>query len=316
MTDNLVLPIDLFAFNTRMSFSYLGFFLFLFVFIFSVYKIFKNELDPSSRFDLGFKTLFGSLLVARILAVLNNLGHYSSNWSEVFNVFDGKFLYSGLVLGIIILVIFFNSKLNKRLGYLFILDRLLISYIIAVIWLILGMVLDGHILGVVNYGSFSFTYSDGLTRFPVGLLQIAYNVFAFILFIFLVRLKEKRGLISSIYLVLFASIEFVLRYFSANYEPIFFNLLDLYQIISLIIIVMSIFMIMSINKSGKIENNLENDRIDTNTDRAQFDINEFKRRKISAKEMFSMSYSSIGKDSKEFLPTKERVSRWYKKIKK
>lgn len=316
MTDNLVLPLSVLAFNNKISFSFIGFIIFCLIFLFSVYKIFKDDLDSYTRFDLGFKTLFGILIVSRVLAVINNLGLYESDWSSVFNLLDGKFLYSGLVLGIIVIVVFFNAKINKKLGYLYTLDRLLISYIFSIIFLILGMALDGRIMGIVNYGGFGLNYADGLTRFPVAFIQIAYNIFCLIPFMLLARLKEKRGLVSGIYLIVFSAIEFILRYFSANYEPAFFNLFDLYQIISLIIIVICIFFIISLNKTTKKESLNSNAKSDGTIQRAQFDIDEYKRRKLTAKEMFSMSYSSIGRDNKELLPTKERVSSWYKAMKR
>lgn len=316
MTDNLVLPLSVLAFDTKISFSFVGFFIFCLIFLFSVYKIFKNDLDPYTRFDLGFKTLLGMLVVSRVLAVINNLGLYESDWSQIFNLLDGKFLYSGLVLGIITIVVFFNGKINRKIGYLYTLDRLLISFIYSIVFLILGMALDGRIMGIVNYGGFGFSYADGLTRFPVVLIQIAYNIFCMVLFVLLVKLKEKRGLISAIYLITFSAIEFILRYFSANYEPVFFNLFDLYQIVSLIIIVVSIFFIISLNKNTNGNLLERKTQTDGNIQRAQFDIDEYKRRKLTAKEMFSMSYSSIGKDNQELLPTKGRVSSWYKAMKR
>ena len=111
---------------------------------------FRDKLKPASIFDLSLVNLVVILLISRILGVMANFNTYVMNgWGlspdlesnfrwykllpwNLFNVFDGGYFYGGLLLGLIFSTALVFVKASKNKSFLYMMDRLVISFSITV----------------------------------------------------------------------------------------------------------------------------------------------------------------------------------------
>jgi prolipoprotein diacylglyceryltransferase len=291
MTDNLTLPIQISFQSITLDPGVLGLILFILSVVYYYYRFLYKQVETFAIYDQAFKTLFVMLIVARSLAVLNNLDYYVNDWTKVFDLTDGRIFYPGLLLGSVVSVFFFSSKMAAKTGFLNLLDQAVKIYSLSVIWLILGVFLSARSFGVVYEGWLAISYTDGAMRFPLHIIQLVYNIAAFVIFLVVSKPGNRSGTAAAFYIMVYAALEFILRFFTSSFEPVIFNIIDLHQFIYLILLVFSIMVLLRINQIQSIEAAGKLDEIDVKR-RNKIDLKDFKPSKIPAKELFSLSYSS------------------------
>src|SRR3989344_4722943 len=250
--------------------------IYLFIIIFFITYLFvfwvqsKKDLKNNALFDIAFVSFFSSIFVSRLLGMLNKLGEYKDlKWNFLpvsieqeqfvflknnpwtfFNLNDGNFLYVGLFFGLIlgVIILYLNSNQKKSIYLLF--ERLLIAYCIAAITVLLGMFLQGINVGAeVTEGILKITYSDGISRYPLQLLEILFLI-VFLIYrfgqnrIFKRAELSPRGMVLQFF-VLFGLSEFLFQPYSEKYTKDFLNAIDLTQLISLSIILVGVVLALS-----------------------------------------------------------------------
>lgn len=292
MTDNILLPITLSIADYNIDFGLISVVLFVIIFVSSIYQNLIKRVETFEIFDFGFKTILIMVLIARLLAVINNPNYYLADLSQIFNLQDGKFFYPGLILGLILSVFFMSSSLVKQVGYMKLLDISIRAYAYSAVWLLLGFFLSARSLGVQFEGAIGVKYLDGGLRFPSSLIQAIYTLVGIIILTVWPNIKTKSGITAAIFVMLYSALEFILRFFSNGYDPVILGFIDLYQFFYLIFLTFSILIFIRINQILKLDAQEQFMENDLTSVRAKFDVSGFKKERISAKELFSLSYGS------------------------
>jgi hypothetical protein len=292
MTDNILLPITLSIADYNIDFGLISVVLFVIIFVSSIYQSLIKRVETFEIFDFGFKTILIMVLIARLLAVINNPNYYLADLSQILNFQDGKFFYPGLILGLILSVFFMSSSLAKKVGYMKLLDIAIRAYAYSVVWLLLGFFLSARSLGVQFEGAIGVRYLDGGLRFPSSLIQAIYTLVGIIILTVWPNIKTKSGITAAIFVMLYSALEFILRFFSNGYDPVILGFIDLYQFFYLIFLTFSILIFIRINQILKLDAQEQFMENDLTSVRAKFDVSGFKKERVSAKELFSLSYGS------------------------
>ncbi|HOY46096.1 MAG TPA: prolipoprotein diacylglyceryl transferase [Candidatus Dojkabacteria bacterium] len=292
MTDNILLPITLSIADYNIDFGLISVVLFVIIFVSSIYQSLIKRVETFEIFDFGFKTILIMVLIARLLAVINNPNYYLADLSQILNFQDGKFFYPGLILGLILSVFFMSSSLAKKVGYMKLLDIAIRAYAYSAVWLLLGFFLSARSLGVQFEGAIGVKYLDGGLRFPSSLIQAIYTLVGIIILTVWPNIKTKSGITAAIFVMLYSALEFILRFFSNGYDPVILGFIDLYQFFYLIFLTFSILIFIRINQILKLDAQEQFMENDLTSVRAKFDVSGFKKERVSAKELFSLSYGS------------------------
>jgi len=292
MTDNILLPITLSIADYNIDFGLISVVLFVIIFVSSIYQSLIKRVETFEIFDFGFKTILIMVLIARLFAVINNPNFYLTDLSQILNFQDGKFFYPGLILGLILSVFFMSSSLAKKVGYMKLLDIAIRAYAYSAVWLLLGFFLSARSLGVQFEGAIGVKYLDGGLRFPSSLIQAIYTLVGIIILTVWPNIKTKSGITAAIFVMLYSALEFILRFFSNGYDPIILGFIDLYQLFYLIFLTFSILIFIRINQILKLDAQEQFMENDLTSVRAKFDVSGFKKERVSAKELFSLSYGS------------------------
>lgn len=299
MTDNIILPVALSIAESNFDYGIISIIFFVLVFVASIYQGLRKSSETLDVFDFGFKTLLIMLLTARVLAVVNNPNLYLADPSQMLNLQDGRFFYPGLILGLILSVFFMSSSLAKKVGYMNLLDIAIKAYAYSAVWLLLGFFLSARSLGVEFEGSIGVKYLDGTVRFPNSLIQSLYTLVSIIILSAWPNLRQKSGITAAIFVMLYAALEFILRFFSNAYDPVILGFIDLYQFCYLVFLTFSILIFIRINQIQKLDAQGELGEADLTHGRTKFDISGFKKERVSAKELFSLSYGSVINNGQE-----------------
>lgn len=292
MTDNILLPITLSIADYNIDFGLISVVLFVIIFVSSIYQSLIKRVETFEIFDFGFKTILIMVLIARLFAVINNPNFYLTDLSQILNFQDGKFFYPGLILGLILSVFFMSSSLAKKVGYMKLLDIAIRAYAYSAVWLLLGFFLSARSLGVQFEGAIGVKYLDGGLRFPSSLIQAIYTLVGIIILTVWPNIKTKSGITAAIFVMLYSALEFILRFFSNGYDPVILGFIDLYQFFYLIFLTFSILIFIRINQILKLDAQEQFMENDLTSVRAKFDVSGFKKERVSAKELFSLSYGS------------------------
>ena len=172
------------------------------------------------------------------------------------------------------------------------LDIAIRAYAYSAVWLLLGFFLSARSLGVQFEGAIGVKYLDGGLRFPSSLIQAIYTLVGIIILTVWPNIKTKSGITAAIFVMLYSALEFILRFFSNGYDPVILGFIDLYQFFYLIFLTFSILIFIRINQILKLDAQEQFMENDLTSVRAKFDVSGFKKERVSAKELFSLSYGS------------------------
>lgn len=301
------LPLHIYIGTYQLSFPIIGIVLFAIIFCFCFWLLARKKIRSPLIFDIVFISSILSVISSRVLALINNIDWYLGNPGEILNFFDRRFLLSGLFLGIVLSSFLVYKFRNKELNFYTLLERLLLSYAVSSCFLTAGLFLGGKLLSTVNNTSISIDYEDGTRRLPMAVIIILYNLLFLGFWLMMRKAKFKQGIFAASYLMIYASIEFILRFFNNGYNPSIFGVFDLPQLVYLIILIVGILILGNAYNINLI--NLPDEKNQPELVRRKFEIG-YGREPISSRDRFSLSYSDIenpGNGQKTTMTEKLRI---------
>lgn len=205
----------------------------------------KEDINPDTIFNLCFIVFISGVVGARIFYVIEHIGDYINNPLEIIMFQHGGLSwFGGLIMGLISGLLYLK---NKNLNVYKVLD--LIAPFAALAQAI------GRIGCLLNGCCFGKEYSDGIyfpvhnaVLIPVQIYASISLIFIFIILRFVQDRPHKTGQIFFLYLLLYSLKRFFIEFWRADNEIIFFGL-TLFQILCIIIFVLSAYRLLKLAKS-------------------------------------------------------------------
>lgn len=214
-----------------------------------MYYIYRREGRSSKEID----TLTVYMLIAALAGA--RLGHvlfydpvdYLKEPLRIFAVWEGGLASHGGALGILIALYFFARKTN--VGYLWIVDRLVIVSALTGSFIRFGNLMNSEMVGTpttLPWG-FIFTKIDNVPRHPAQLYEAIYCLFLFILLFTLwykYKATMKNGFLFGWFLIILFTLRFVDEFFKIN-QVAFENdlILNMGQILSIPFVITGILIL-------------------------------------------------------------------------
>ena len=204
----------------------------LFVYSFFNWRNFKNDLKSFTSLDVTVITAAVSLFFLRMVTIVNfRLWNIDTDWKVLLDLFkfaDGRFAYTGLVLGLIVSTYFIFKSSNRLKSIRFLLDKIVIS--VAILSLV-----DMAILGGVTLAGFNV--ADPVSIISTGIVSLLTIVLSRIN-----KIKLNSGFLSAVFIILVAlggigvniTHSIILGSWQIEFESIVALVLIIYGIVELI----------------------------------------------------------------------------------
>jgi len=208
-----------------------------------------ENVNPDHLLEAVIISIFAGLVGARLLYVALNWEYFSANPAEIlFARFAGLSFFGGLFLAVII-VYFWSSR--RKIGFLKTADLLAPYLALGYGFGRIGCFLNGCCYGLESNLPWALPASmhDDLLRHPV---QLYAALGAILIFVILRLIRPKRPFIGFILLALFAFyglLRFSTEFF--RYEPVYWLGLSQAQVFSLLITVISVFLLVIFTRTQK-----------------------------------------------------------------
>ena len=209
----------------------------------------KEEQKFKNIEDLLTYIIFGIILGGRLgYVIFYNFEYYSNNIFEIIMIWKGGMSFHGGLIGVILATIFFCKK-NKYNPYIF-LDLISLVSPIGIFFGRIANYLNSELYGKVTDVPWAVTFIniDNSPRHPSQLYEASVEgVLLFLILITLVNnnFLEKRGFISSLFLILYSTFRFFIEFLrepDSQIGYLIFNL-TMGQILCLIFVVIGIFLL-------------------------------------------------------------------------
>ena len=209
----------------------------------------KEEQKFENVEDLLTYIIFGIILGGRLgYVIFYNFEYYSNNIFEIIMIWKGGMSFHGGLIGVILATIFFCKK-NKYNPYIF-LDLISLVSPIGIFFGRIANYLNSELYGKVTDVPWAVTFIniDNSPRHPSQLYEASVEgVLLFLILITLVNnnFLEKRGFISSLFLILYSTFRFFIEFFrepDSQIGYLIFNL-TIGQILCLIFFSIGIFLL-------------------------------------------------------------------------
>ena len=167
--------------------------------------------------DLLTYIILGIILGGRLgYVIFYNFEYYSNNIFEIIMIWKGGMSFHGGLIGVILATIFFCKK-NKYNPYIF-LDLISLVSPIGIFFGRIANYLNSELYGKVTDVPWAVTFIniDNSPRHPSQLYEASLEgVLLFLILITLVKnnFLEKRGFISSLFLILYSTFRFFIEFF-------------------------------------------------------------------------------------------------------
>ena len=177
----------------------------------------KEEQKFENVDDLLTYIIFGIILGGRLgYVIFYNFEYYSNNIFEIIMIWKGGMSFHGGLIGVILATIFFCKK-NKYNPYIF-LDLISLASPIGIFFGRITNYLNSELYGKVTDVPWGVTFIniDNSPRHPSQLYEASLEgVLLFLILIILVKnnFLEKRGFISSLFLILYSTFRFFIEFF-------------------------------------------------------------------------------------------------------
>ena len=177
----------------------------------------KEEQKFKNIEDLLTYIIFGIILGGRLgYVIFYNFEYYSNNIFEIIMIWKGGMSFHGGLIGVILATILFCKK-NKYNPYIF-LDLISLVSPIGIFFGRIANYLNSELYGKVTDVPWAVTFIniDNSPRHPSQLYEASVEgVLLFLILITLVNnnFLEKRGFISSLFLILYSTFRFVIEFF-------------------------------------------------------------------------------------------------------
>ena len=209
----------------------------------------KEEQKFENIEDLLTYVILGIILGGRLgYVIFYNFEYYSNNIFEILMIWKGGMSFHGGLIGVILATIFFCKK-NKYNPYIF-LDLISLVSPIGIFFGRIANYLNSELYGKVTDVSWGVTFVniDNALRHPSQLYEASLEgILLFLILITLVKKKflEKRGFISSLFLILYSTFRFFIEFLrepDSQIGYLIFNL-TMGQILCLIFVTIGIFLL-------------------------------------------------------------------------
>jgi prolipoprotein diacylglyceryl transferase len=219
-------------------------------------RIFKAENKPVTDVDdLLVYVMIGTVLGARLGHVLfYNPGYYFSNPIEILKVWEGGLASHGAAVGILLaLHLFIKNK--KIYGYLWLVDRVVITVALAGFYIRSGNLFNSEIIGKPADVPWAFVFSryvDDIPRHPTQVYEaLAYLTIFFMLHKLYWRTKEKTkpGFLFGWFLIGVFGFRFFVEFLKENQEAFEAGMvLNMGQILSIPLVLIGIYLVYTSRK--------------------------------------------------------------------
>lgn len=219
----------------------------------------KYDISTDFMYNLFFYLVPTVLIGARIYYVIFNLDYYSNNILSIFKVWEGGLAIHGGIIAGIIFVLYYTKK--HKINTLKIIDILVVSLILGQAIGRWGNFFNGEAHGPITSLStmshqhlpqfiINGMYIDGNYYIPTFLYESLWCLFGFIILILIRnKTKVKLGQITSIYMIWYGIIRFIIE--SMRTDSLMFGNIKMAQLISILMILIGIFTFF------KFKNNIE-----------------------------------------------------------
>ena len=199
--------------------------------------------------DLLTYIILGIILGGRLgYVIFYNFEYYSNNIFEIIMIWKGGMSFHGGLIGVILATIFFCKK-NKYNPYIF-LDLISLVSPIGIFFGRITNYLNSELYGKVTDVPWGVTFIniDNSPRHPSQLYEASLEgVLLFLILIILVKnnFLEKRGFISSLFLILYSTFRFFIEFFREPDSQIGYLIFSLTmgQILCLVFFTIGIFLL-------------------------------------------------------------------------
>lgn len=223
----------------------------------------RKNLNSHKAIYLIIIAIISAFIGSRLSYVLLNLNSYQKDLLKIFQFWKGGFSWQGgfIIAFLIIFLILKNDKEN--LGKW--LDAGILGILIGHSIGRIGCFLNGCCYGIttnVPWAIKNLSLNDGLLRHPTQLYEaFSYFLIFLLLYSYAKKIKLKNGSLFFIGTTLHSLARFIIEYFRFNIDFIYqsevwcFTLTHA-QLTALIIIIISFFILLKINRKKTILNNL------------------------------------------------------------
>jgi phosphatidylglycerol:prolipoprotein diacylglycerol transferase len=224
----------------------------------------RAGLDPDTLSSLGFWSIFGAILGAKILMVARSFPDYAANPGELFSrsflTSAGDF-YGGFIGGVVASIIFF--KLNPSLSFWPLADLCAPAIALGQAIGRIGCLMAGDDYGRPTTLPWAVTFTDAdaasVGGAPLGVplhpVQAYESLVCLVLFAFLVWLSRRKrfdGEVLIAYSVLYAVARFLLEYLRGDADRgfVFNGLFSTSQLIAILVFVLAIALLPARRRAG------------------------------------------------------------------
>ncbi len=212
-------------------------------------KIYKAENKTQRELDsLAITMVLATIIGARLgHCLFYDPAYYLANPFKIIKVWEGGLASHGAAIGIIT-ALWLLTKGNARIGFMWILDRIVIVIALAGFFIRIGNFVNSEIYGIPSTLPWAVIFTelkDGIPRHPVQLYE-AFSYLAIFVFLYLLYNKHKEkikpGLLFGWFLTLIFGVRIVLELFKVKQAEFMIGLpFDMGQILSVPLVITGIY---------------------------------------------------------------------------
>jgi phosphatidylglycerol:prolipoprotein diacylglycerol transferase len=189
-------------------------------------------------------------IIIHVVKNISNIDSFKNFLSAVYLIFGGNIFYGGLLGGMLAVAII----LKKRPQYRYLLDFVAPAVPLFHFFGRIGCFFAGCCFGIEASFGFTFRHSiigeaNGVSRFPVQLLEAFFNILLFFLLNYLLKKKIFENKLICVYLIIYATGRFLLEFLRGDAYRGIWLFLSTSQIISILIVFTVIFWLLYKRKS-------------------------------------------------------------------
>lgn len=207
----------------------------------------KNNFKADIIFNLLFGVFITGIIGSRIFYVAENIGYYIKNLTEIIMLQQGGLSwFGGLISGIVFAVLYLK---NKRLSVYKTFDLIVPFVALGQAIGRIGCLLNGCCFGRISPFGLYFTVHQSVL-IPVQIYSSLALILIFIILRLLQERPHKEGALLFTYLLLYGIKRFFIEFWRADNKIILLNL-TLFQVISILIIIIALIKLILIRKSDR-----------------------------------------------------------------
>lgn len=219
--------------------------------------IFKKESRSEKDLnDLVWYMIIGTVVGARLgHCLFYNPEYYFSNPIEILKIYRGGLASHGAAIGIL-LAIYLFVKRHPKFGFLWIMDRVVITVALAGFMIRMGNLFNSEIIGKATDVPWAFTFLlvDNVPRHPAQLYEAIACIIIFVILYALYQKKFetlKEGYIFGLFLIGIFGFRFFVEFFKENQSGFEENMmLNMGQILSIPLVIAGVFLLFRTSNSS------------------------------------------------------------------